>query len=54
MFHYLGVSVGSSPISVLNWFIFLIILGGKKSGPWMIHASDSCPNLPQNLKIVFC
>ena len=38
----------------MNWFIFIIRLGGIHLGPQMIQASALCPILAQNLKIIFC
>ena len=54
MFYSLGVAVGSSSLIQLNWFIFLIILGGSKLGQQIIQASALCPILPQHLQTVFC
>ena len=40
--HSIGVMVGSSPLSELDWFIFLLRRGGRKLGPQIMHESDSC------------
>ena len=50
----IGVSVGSLPWSELNWFIFLLRLGGRKLYLWMIKESALCPILPQNYKTTLC
>ena len=54
MFQYLGGSVGSSPWRALHWFIFLLILGGRNIGPWIMQASDLCTIFPQHSQIIFC
>ena len=54
LLHSLGDYFGSSTWTALNWFIFLLILGGSNFGPWMMHASDLCPILPQHPQILFC
>ena len=54
MFHSLGDSVGSSPLRALNWFVFLLIIGGRKLGPRIIQASALCPILPNISQIIFC
>ena len=54
MLHSLGSSFGSSPWRALNWFVFLIRIGGRDFGPRMMQASALRPILPQHLQIVFC
>ena len=54
LFHYIGGSYGSSPWSLLNWFIFILIIGGRNFGPRTMQASALCPILPQHLQILFC
>ena len=54
LLHPLDVSVGSSSFRTLDWFIFIIILGGSNLGPWMIQASSLCTILPQHSQIIFC
>ena len=54
IFQSLGGSVGSSPKRALNWFIFLLRLGGRKLGPRMIQASAFCSVLPHHFPLIFC
>ena len=54
MFHSLGGSVSSSPWRSLNWFVFLMILGGRNLVPQMMQASAVCPIPPQNSQIILC
>ena len=54
MFHSLGGSIGSSPWSTFNWFIFLLRICGRNFVPRMIQASYLCPIIPQHQKILFC
>ena len=54
MFQPLGISVGSLTLSVFNWFIFLLRIGGSNLGPRVMQASSSCPILPQHQQINVC
>ena len=54
LFQSLGGSFGSSPLSVLNWFIFIIIIGGRRLCPRMMQAPALCPILSQHSKKIFC
>ena len=38
MFHSLGISAGLSPRWSLNWFIFILRLGGRNLGTRMMHS----------------
>ena len=54
MFHSPGVSVVSSPLRDLNWFVFLLILSGSKLGTRLIQTSALFTVLPNPLQIIFC
>ena len=54
MFHYLSVSVGSSHLRVFIWFVFLLILCGRKFGPQIMQALSFCPIIPIHFQVVFC
>ena len=53
LLHSLGGILGSLPWIDLNWFIFIIRLGGRKLGPRMIQESDFYTIISQNSKITF-
>ena len=48
MLHFIDVLVVSSPIMAFSRFLFLIRLGGRKLGPWIIYASALCLNISIN------
>ena len=52
LLQFLGGSVDSSPWRALDWFIFLLIFGGRKLGPQILQSSDLCTILTQHSKIV--
>ena len=51
MFHSIGDSVISSPLSVLNFFTFIKILGGTYLVQRIMHESSLYPILPQHSQI---
>ena len=48
LLHSLCVSVSPYPSKLLNFFIFILRLGGMNLGPQMMQASYLCLVLPQN------
>ena len=49
LFRYNGGSVGSSPLMLLNSFIFILIIGGRKLGPRIMQSSALCTIILQHL-----